>query len=530
MHKRQEIIAAIKKCAERLGRAPSQAEFRRASKISWYQVYKHFRGMRQAVRAAGLEPGPRGSALDVNALTLDWAAVVRKLGRLPSRAEYCEHGVHHAGTLHARIVWSQMAHKFVLLVKEFHLEREWADVVKIVVGKFPLLELAKPFTAKDAQPPHQAKTGLAGGSGGAKEDFAADWRRETQIGEEGSSRELTRIDPNEIREPQRGPVQLPSVAQGRLRSAEAGGLEYLPLIATDNTDRQHGGMRLGRVVAAALAIEILMAAASGQQSTVSIQPEESNWQLANSNWQKPFTAKDAEPPHQAKTGLAGGPGGAKEDFAADWRREPQIELRLPELPKSADFHPTKPTSGLPGSPELPKFESQNQEPQWALRDEEERREPIPLIATDNTDRQHGRLQNTEETDTLMDKHGALAGGQAPCGRPVVYGEPLGLAAMAHAPTNELGVLFLFGILAAGMGFRVERLQAAFPDCEAKREVAPGKWELVLVELELYSRNFKSHRHNPKGCHVIVCWKHNWPDCPEWLEVIELSKVVKGEIG
>jgi hypothetical protein len=32
----------------------------------------------------------------------------------------------------------------------------------------------------------------------------------------------------------------------------------------------------------------------------------------------------------------------------------------------------------------------------------------------------------------------------------------------------------------GPGFRVERLQAAFPDCEAKREVAPGKWDLVLV--------------------------------------------------
>jgi predicted RNA-binding protein with EMAP domain len=135
MHKRDEIIAAIKKCAERLGRAPSQAEFRRVSKISWYQVYKHFRGMRQAVRAAGLEPGPRGSALDINALTLDWAGVVRKLGRLPSRAEYSVYGVHHAGTLHARIVWSQMAHKFVLLVREFHLEREWEDVVKIVVGE-----------------------------------------------------------------------------------------------------------------------------------------------------------------------------------------------------------------------------------------------------------------------------------------------------------------------------------------------------------------------------------------------------------
>jgi hypothetical protein len=32
--------------------------------------------------------------------------------------------------------------------------------------------------------------------------------------------------------------------------------------------------------------------------------------------------------------------------------------------------------------------------------------------------------------------------------------------------------------------------------------------------------------NPKECHAIVCWKHNWLDCPEWLEVIELSKIVK----
>ena len=136
--------------------------------------------------------------------------------------------------------------------------------------------------------------------------------------------------------------------------------------------------------------------------------------------------------------------------------------------------------------------------------------------------------NTEEAEGLVHDQRACAGGRAPCVRPVVYGEPLGLAAMAHAPTNELGVLFLFGIVAADLGFRVERLQAAFPDCEAKREVAPGKWEPVLVELELYSRNFKAHRHDPRGCHGIVCWKHNWPDCPEWLEVIELSKVVKGK--
>ena len=34
------------------------------------------------------------------------------------------------------------------------------------------------------------------------------------------------------------------------------------------------------------------------------------------------------------------------------------------------------------------------------------------------------------------------------GRRVLYGAPLEVAAMAHAPTNELGVIFLFGALAA----------------------------------------------------------------------------------
>jgi hypothetical protein len=32
-----------------------------------------------------------------------------------------------------------------------------------------------------------------------------------------------------------------------------------------------------------------------------------------------------------------------------------------------------------------------------------------------------------------------------------------------------------------------------------------------------------HGHDPKKCDVIVCWVHNWPECP--LEVIELSKEI-----
>jgi hypothetical protein len=30
-------------------------------------------------------------------------------------------------------------------------------------------------------------------------------------------------------------------------------------------------------------------------------------------------------------------------------------------------------------------------------------------------------------------------------------------------------------------------------------------------------------HDPAGCDIIVCWEHNWPECP--LEVVELKKAI-----
>jgi hypothetical protein len=111
----------------------------------------------------------------------------------------------------------------------------------------------------------------------------------------------------------------------------------------------------------------------------------------------------------------------------------------------------------------------------------------------------------------------------------IYGPPFKMPGLRNEPTNENGVMFAFGRVADKLGFEVERIQTAFPDCEALREVAPGKWQRERVELELYSRNFLEHGHDPKGCDTIVCWVHNWPECPEHIEVIELSKVMR-QIG
>jgi hypothetical protein len=104
-----------------------------------------------------------------------------------------------------------------------------------------------------------------------------------------------------------------------------------------------------------------------------------------------------------------------------------------------------------------------------------------------------------------------------------YGRPMMLPEMAHEPVNELGVVFVFGMLARRLGFVVLRIQPEFPDCEAMFEVARGVWQRVRIEFEFESRNFLRHRHRKDGCDMIICWRHNWPECPPNLEVIELSK-------
>ena len=110
------------------------------------------------------------------------------------------------------------------------------------------------------------------------------------------------------------------------------------------------------------------------------------------------------------------------------------------------------------------------------------------------------------------------------GRPVC-GPRIPLESLSHAPVNEAGVLFLFALMASKLGFVVESLKAGFPDCEAKRLTSPGQWQTVRIEFEYESRNFLQHHHDPNGCDFIICWEHNWPECPGNIEVIALSKHV-----
>jgi len=104
--------------------------------------------------------------------------------------------------------------------------------------------------------------------------------------------------------------------------------------------------------------------------------------------------------------------------------------------------------------------------------------------------------------------------------------------MASAPVNEMGVVLVFGMVAADIGCAVDAVGTDFPDYSARRLVADGpggalgadaRWEPVRVEFEYRSRNFFYHGHEVDECDVIICWQHDWPDCP--LEVLALEDVV-----
>lgn len=85
---KEQIVAALKAAARKLGHAPTSNEFTRLSGITINQVRERFSGYRLAVRAAGLTPRQWGLRVETAALLEDWGKAVRLVGGVPSRREY----------------------------------------------------------------------------------------------------------------------------------------------------------------------------------------------------------------------------------------------------------------------------------------------------------------------------------------------------------------------------------------------------------------------------------------------------------
>jgi Homing endonuclease associated repeat len=343
---KEKIVAAIRRAAEELGRAPSRGELRRITGVSHYKVLAEFPTLREAVRAAGLEPNPKGEKISTEDLLADWKRVAEKLGRRPSRAEYVREGRYSAGALTVRF-------------------GSWSGI----------------STAKAAK-------------------------------KKPVSRELTRKTRMQERANHKGHEETQRECNG---DSVLHNFDRVPLAAVP---APLVGMRRVTEAVAQMVVNTLLAPG--------------NWYLAISqNQSQEFNHKGHEGT-QRKNGKELEPCGSAD------------RMRL--VPRS--------------------------------------------IKKD---------------------------------RPVM-GEPFDRRPMTNAPVNELGVMVLFGMVAAGLGLQVESVQGKFPDCIARRQVAPGKWQYLRIEFEYESKNFKLHGHDPKGCDMIVCWRHNWKDCPAEIEVVELSRL------
>ena len=151
--------------------------------------------------------------------------------------------------------------------------------------------------------------------------------------------------------------------------------------------------------------------------------------------------------------------------------------------------------------------------------------PVPLPLDPLRKEERGRPNEASHSSVLQNKVQRV-----PLRDRSTYGNPIHFCGLRHEPVNEQGVVLLFGMLAKELGYMVEAVQTGFPDCEAKRQIAPGRWQRVRIEFEFESRNFRDHGHPSAGCDIIVCWRHNWEECPGQIEIVELSNVIKSLAG
>ena len=107
----------------------------------------------------------------------------------------------------------------------------------------------------------------------------------------------------------------------------------------------------------------------------------------------------------------------------------------------------------------------------------------------------------------------------------LFGAPIEFRGLRHAPLNEQGVVYLFGMVSRELGFNIEALQQGFPDCEGKYLYDKRKnlWAKARIEFEFKASNFREHGHDQELCDFIVCWENDWPDCP--MNVVELRKEI-----
>jgi hypothetical protein len=107
--------------------------------------------------------------------------------------------------------------------------------------------------------------------------------------------------------------------------------------------------------------------------------------------------------------------------------------------------------------------------------------------------------------------------------PSIVGDLINFRGFVYAPCNPQGVFLLFGTLVRDLRLQVEEVWPQIPYCIARRFTARG-WERIALRFTHKSSEAREHALTPQSGELLLCWDHDWPDCP--VEVMELQTVIR----
>jgi hypothetical protein len=144
---KDQILATVRKCARKLKRLPTRDELAKYG-VTRALMRKHFSSAYEAYREAGLKGTGHGHSADPRDMLLDWAAVARKLGHLPSSVDYERDGHFCYASLTFRWRrWAEVPRVFLAQAEQDPAFAAWKDVIEMIEAR-----LAYPAIPKEKRP------------------------------------------------------------------------------------------------------------------------------------------------------------------------------------------------------------------------------------------------------------------------------------------------------------------------------------------------------------------------------------------
>jgi hypothetical protein len=133
---REEVIAAIRACTEKLGRVPTRVELAKHAGLSRHDVNRYFGNYMTALKECGLQKTGGGMKLEIERIFDDWTRAVRASKKLPTVFEF-EKESRYSVRPFRRLFgsWSKVPEGMKRYAMERGLTNDWQDVMELINGE-----------------------------------------------------------------------------------------------------------------------------------------------------------------------------------------------------------------------------------------------------------------------------------------------------------------------------------------------------------------------------------------------------------